>query len=153
MRFSQHTNIQYNHKQRLLSDVKSVFSSARCFKPIHAKLLEMLNDRVYNSNSFKRLTHSRREYIYGYIAALDDGLYSNLDWRLRINDTWVIANPNTGDFENDPSFPGWNEWTKWSKIQQDQGYDTGGYFWKVQPKDNKLRPFSNIDMETNKKVQ
>lgn len=63
---------EYNHFKALKTITLDTFSSIRIYRPEHEKALKMLNERIYDTNHYKRITVNHKMYLWGMIDMLFD---------------------------------------------------------------------------------
>jgi hypothetical protein len=101
---------QYNHYEKTLLRVKDTFSGFRIWKPSHEKQVKAIVKRVYESNSYQRLSGTYKARISGYIDACWDQIsYKELFWGYEFPSGEVV---DTRVYQDHPEFPGYSQTEK-----------------------------------------
>ena len=73
-------------KNKYLSVIQDIYSSAKVFKSSHDDILKRRYERVLEQPEYLNLPSWAKEYLRGYERALMDGIYRyELDWYLWVN--------------------------------------------------------------------
>jgi hypothetical protein len=70
-KITKYTTTEYNREKRLLSRLKSVYSSAKHFKPNQPKLIAEIN-AIHDSKDFKKSSLQAKAYFNGYYDCLHE---------------------------------------------------------------------------------
>ena len=111
---SDHYTTQSNHRIRVLDLVRDVFSWVKLQKMSHKQMLNMLNERVYEHNSWQRLTQVNQAYVRGVIDTRIEQINQTLEWRVYHPDHGHVRRDNYAILEG-----------KWSEVDGDMG----AHFW------------------------
>lgn len=80
---------EYNRSQRLLSQLRDIYSRARIFHLSHAEILRDLGEKIYSTRDYAKLTAYYVGVFHGWRSALADGLYRDLEWRVYLDGSLV----------------------------------------------------------------
>ena len=126
---------QFNHMQRSIDNVKDCFQSIKAFRLSHAKHLDYIDERIYTSNSYQRLSRWRKAYVDGYIQAQRDNMYKEFVYMGYLRGEWV----DMKEIDNHKNFPGWQKYAEFIKRAENWGLKPTGHFWKeIKPYDNQI---------------
>lgn len=129
-KISRRQTTNYNHYEKCLSTVKSLYNMAECYQLTHDKMLENRNEYLYKKNSFKRLT----TYYRGKLRGFEDCLFGNL---FRYHLIWLFSYTKQGKriFTD-----------KWENMPEDIRYDskcfTSAYYWRKSWEEKDLKLFA-----------
>lgn len=79
---SDHYTTQYNHKKRMLQEVRDLFYWCRHGRWHFHKFLEQRSERILRHNSYKRLTRYNMEFVNGYMERMQEELDREMEWRV-----------------------------------------------------------------------
>ena len=83
----------------LAARMADTYAQVSTFHMTHGRLLDMLTERIYGTDSYKRLTRYDKGYISGYRVGLDNALNAKTYFAYDVAgsvttfDAWRAANP------------------------------------------------------------
>lgn len=106
------TKTQFNHLQRCKSQVTSIFNQAIRNHQTHGQILNRLHLRLYDTNSYKRLTQGRRAKIHGMMDGYYSAINTMIDWRIKCPINGWCGRDHKGGY---PANFNWQEATNYEK--------------------------------------
>jgi len=101
---SDHYTTQYNHKKRVLEDIRSLRHFTFACHYTFEKYLQAKHERIHESNSYKRLTRYNQSYVQAYLDQLFNDIQKATELRYKVNgvyDTYKnhmsTVEPNSDD--------------------------------------------------------
>ena len=79
-------NTAYNHEKALLENAKTVFRTALTFRKSHKELIQLLKEAVYDNPRFGKIRRYQQSYIRGYVHALHEQYWHNVEWKFVFDD-------------------------------------------------------------------
>ena len=74
-------NTAYNHEKAILENVKNTFRTALSLRKSHEELIKLLRENIYDNPRFGKIRQYQQSYIRGYIHALHDQYWLNVEWK------------------------------------------------------------------------
>lgn len=108
---------QLNHRDNAKNSAREVIWWVENLKCTHGKFLELRQERLFDTNSWKRLTRYNQEYILGYMDRWLDEI------RLKQHD-WRVYHPEFGHLSRDDDRSCLDG--RWHEVDGDKGAS----FWK-----------------------
>jgi hypothetical protein len=89
-KFTKYATTEYNRGERVLSRLRDIYDCARSFHSTHAEILTRLDEKIYKTRDWEKLTPYYRGMFAGTHRALRDCLYRYaLAWRVRLDGALV----------------------------------------------------------------
>ena len=134
---SDHFTTQYNHKKTVIELVHSLKYWTFQSKYTFDQYLQAKNERIYEHNSYKRLTRYNRSYIQALLDDMFNELMKNTELRYLYNGVYADCNTH---MENNNIKPNSDDSYNFYMAIGDKSLSQPASFWKNS--DKVFRPYN-----------
>jgi len=79
----------HNKRHEFIRIVNSIFSQGRIYHLSHDQMLEQLVKRLYERPDYAKVPRYVRNYVWGYLDAKFSQHYTELEWRVNLDDQYI----------------------------------------------------------------